>query len=1274
MKRTLVFSLLFFLYFTSIAQNSILKRSIQWEKPHKISQYYDISQKDLDTKKFLFFENAHYYNHNTLLPYYFEIISVNSLNAKVKITNLQFEPLSKNELAYLQYPDSIPQKLFYESEIKYSRNQAFLQFNLLPLRKNSSTNQLEKMVSFSIEIVAGSSSSQIDTKKTKAFTNQSVLKSGKWVKIKIKETGIYTLTYNELIELGIDDPSKLKIYGNSEGMLSLSNIEECQDDLFLNAIYFEKGSDGVFNQNDYILFFAKGPDQWTYNESEDFYSCTRHIYSDYNYFFLTSNNNPNKEITTLSSSSQPINETITTFTDNIHYENNSINLIESGQLWFGETFDVTTSYSFDFNFPNLIKTEPIKIRTSLAARSSSNSSFTIKSGAQTIANPQFDPVNMSSYTSTYAVRNIITEDFSSNNDDFTITIDYNKPSASSKGWLDYITLNAQRQLNISGDQLTFSYYNADVVEKTIEFRIQNASEATKIWKVNTPTTPKNLEKQIVASNTISIKVMVEPGLNEFIAFNPENSLNPELVGNVSNQNLHDLGHSDMIIVTHPDFISQAQSIADLHSSEDGLSVAITTPEQIFNEFSSGTPDATAIRNFVRMIYQRATTTDTLKYLLLMGDGSYDHKSITEANINYVMTYQSENSLTPTSSFVTDDFFGLLDATDNIELSNSGLVDIGIGRLPVKSTQEAQQMVDKIYNYSDFNNRGDWINSMSFVGDDEDNNIHMRDADRIAVKVDTTYPHFFINKIYLDAYPQQKTAVSESYPEVSRLINEQINNGILIFNYTGHGGENGLAHERILTIDNINSWKNKNKLAVFMTATCEFSRFDNHKYVSAGERVLLNPNGGGIALFSTTRLVYSSPNYTLNKNFFNHVFEKDYKNNYHTLGDVMRLAKNTSGTENNKRNFTLLGDPALKIPLPNYTIITDSINHKDVLNNTDTLKALSKVTIHGHIADETKNIITNYNGLVYPMVLDKKRTITTLGNDGGIPMDFQTQNNILYKGKASVTNGRFQFSFVVPKDISYNYDNGKISYYSLSSSSDAKGYFNDFIIGGTDNSAPPDNVGPQIKLYMNDDSFVSGGVTDQNPILYAILSDSSGINTVGNGIGHDITAILDNNTSEILVLNDYYESDVDDYQKGKIEYLFNKLEEGEHQLKVKVWDVYNNSSEGVLDFMVAESEKLAIKNLLNYPNPFTDQTAFYFDHNRPNEMLETMIQIFTVTGKLVKTIHATINSSGFRSDPIYWDGLDDFGDKLGRGVYIYQLKIRTLDGENVTKIEKLVILK
>ncbi|MFC2104588.1 type IX secretion system sortase PorU [Bacteroidota bacterium] len=434
------------------------------------------------------------------------------------------------------------------------------------------------------------------------------------------------------------------------------------------------------------------------------------------------------------------------------------------------------------------------------------------------------------------------------------------------------------------------------------------------------------------------------------------------------------------------------------------------------------------------------------------------------------------------------------------------------------------------------------------------------------------------------------------------------------------------------------------------------------------------DAGGIALFSTTRLVYSSPNYTLNNKFYNHVFSSDDNGNTLALGDIIRLAKNDAGTENNKRNFTLLGDPALRMPLPEYDIITDSINNNSVSNYTDTLKALTKVTIHGHIENNTGSLISSYNGLVYPLVLDKKRTISTLGNDGGSIMNFQVQNNILYKGKASVINGKFLFTFVVPKDISYNFDKGKISYYSASSNNDAKGFFNDFIIGGSNNNAEPDNIGPTIQLYMNDENFVSGGVTDENPRFFAVLVDSSGINTVGNGIGHDITATLDNNTNNVIVLNDYYESDVDNYQKGKIEYLFSEMDEGDHNLKLKVWDVYNNSSEENLDFTVAESENLTLKNLFNYPNPFTDQTAFYFDHNRPNEDLEVLIQIFTVSGKLVKTINTIINSNAFRSEPINWDGLDDFGDKIGRGVYIYQIKVRTIDGETVNKIEKLVILK
>ncbi len=1272
MKKILIFVPLFFIFLYTFGQNSKNIRVINWQSSKSVSHYFNIDQKNINKTEYLVFENA-CYSQNSLLPYYYELIKVNSSKTEIKITNIKYKQLTREELLVIKNKNEIPETIEYESIINYVRSKPYIQLKLIPFKKNSLSGQIEKVISFEIAIVPSSKRVSPKNIGTKSFSSSSVLRTGNWIKIRINENGIYKITYNELTEMGFTNPGGLRIYGNSSGLLPISNTEEIQDDLNGNDIFIEKGSDGIFNDGDYILFYVKGPDQWSYNEATGFYDLTKHIYSDYNYFFLTTNAGSTGTVNTATTPSGGATKTLTTFTDFSHHENNTENLLESGQLWFGEHFDITTSYNFDFSFPDLIKTTPISCKIAVAARSSASSSYNIKYSSQTIANLSIPSVNMSSYTSVYAIREIAEGDFTSSSDNFTINLNYNKSSSSSEGWLDYICLNAERKIRLSEDQLIFNYYNSGAISEIVEFQIQNAGSAT-IWDVTDPNHPQKINTTSIGGGTIEAKVNTAPGLNEYIAFNNTNFLITEAIGDIANQNLHAINHKDMIVVTHPDFISQANEIATIHETNDNLSVLVVTPEQIYNEFSSGSPDASAIRNFVRMVYERSTSADTLKYLLFIGDGSYDHKSITAENNNFILTYQSENSLNPTGSFVTDDFFGLLDATDNVENSNSGLVDIGIGRLPVKSSEEAQQIVEKIKSYLNFENYSDWINSICFVGDDEDNNVHMRDADKLASFVDTTYPHFNINKIYLDAFPQESSSIYESYPEVNRLVKDEVNNGVLIFNYTGHGGENGLAHERILSIDDITSWVNFNKLAVFMTATCEFSRFDNHKYTSAGELVLLNPNGGGIALFSTTRLVYSSPNYTLNRNFYNYVFEKDNKGKNRAFGDIIRLAKNASGTENNKRNFTLLGDPAIKMHIPEYNIITDSINHRNVKDYIDTLKALSKVTIHGHIENNAKTIISSYNGIVYPVVLDKKKTITTLGNDGDTPMDFEVQNNILFKGKASVINGKFEYSFVVPKDISYNFDNGKISYYSLSSNSDAKGFFKEFLIGGTDENAEPDNFGPEIKLYMNDENFVSGGVTDENPKLIAVLSDSSGINTVGNGIGHDITATLDKNSSDIIVLNDYYESDLDDYQRGKIEYLFSELENGDHNLKLKVWDVYNNSSEGDMDFIVAESENLAIRNLLNYPNPFTESTAFYFDHNRPNEDLDILIQVFTISGKLVKTISSIINSNAFRSDPIRWDGLDDFGDNIGRGVYIYQMRVRTFDGEVVKKIEKLVILK
>lgn len=1266
MKKVLLISLLFFINLYTFGQNKIFKRTVQWEAPKTISHYYELDQKQYNKTHFLYFQNANYTSNNTL-PYYYELIRINNPNTNIKIGNIKFEKLTPEEKQLARGNENIAENITYNTIISYKRKQPYLQLNLLPLRRNPLTGEIEKLTSFSFELIQ-KPGRIASLKKSTKFSSESVLKNGTWIKMRIKENGIYKLTYSQLTDFGFSNPGNVKIYGNSSGMLPLSNTEPCQDDLLQKAVYYEKGSDGVFNEGDYILFYAKGPDQVYYDTINNFYALKKHIYSEYNYIFLTADVGSNSSVSQVSNPSGGVDESYSSFIDIAHHEVEKNNLIESGQLWFGEHFDITTSYNFNFDFPGLVKSKDIQLKAAVAARSSASSTFSISAGTQNITQISVGSVNMSSYNATYARRTEATSYFSSTSDNFTLIINYNKPYPSSEGWLDYITLNAERQLALN-DNLIFRYYNSDTNSKIVEFSISSTNSSTQVWNVTNPTMPARLT---LSSGTI--KINAQPGLNEFIAFNPDNLFVPELVGTVNNQNLHSINHQDMIIVSHPDFLTQANEIAALHAQQDDLTSVIVTPQQIYNEFSSGTPDAAAIRNFVRMIYDRHTATDTLKYLLFIGDGSFDHKSITANNINYIPTYQSENSLMPTESFVTDDFFGLLDPTDYVENDNSGLIDLGIGRLPVQSAIQAQTIVEKIKSYINPENRGNWMNSLCFIGDDEDSNLHMRDADRLATKIDTTYPYYFINKIYLDAYPQQSSAVYESYPQVNRLISDEINNGILIFNYTGHGGETGLAHERIVSIDNINSWVNFNKLTIFMTATCEFSRFDNHKYISAGELVLLNPNGGGIALFSTTRLVYAYQNYVLNNKFYDHVFSYDQEGNTRTLGDIIRLAKINAGSDNNKRNFTLLGDPALKIPIARYTILTDSINHNSISNYTDTLKALSKVTFHGHIENNQGGLASSYNGIVYPLVLDKKRTITTLANDGGSTMDFDIQNNIIYKGKASVTNGKFQFSFVVPKDISYNFDNGKITYYSLSPETDAKGYFNNFIIGGSNKNALNDDVGPAVKLYMNDENFVSGGVTNENPKLYAILNDSSGINTVGNGIGHDITATLDNNTNNLIILNDYYESDIDNYQSGKIEYLFSELEDGDHNLKLKVWDVYNNSSEEDLDFIVAESENLAIKNLLNYPNPFTEQTAFYFDHNRPNEDLEVLIQIFTVSGKLVKTINTIINSNAFRSEPINWDGLDDFGDKIGRGVYIYQIKVRTVEGEIVTKIEKLVVLK
>jgi hypothetical protein len=664
-----------------------------------------------------------------------------------------------------------------------------------------------------------------------------------------------------------------------------------------------------------------------------------------------------------------------------------------------------------------------------------------------------------------------------------------------------------------------------------------------------------------------------------------------------------------------------------------------------------------------------------RYLLLFGDASYDYKDRLNNNTSFVPAYENPVSLDVLSTYTSDDFFGFLDDNEDI---NTGIVinylDVGIGRVPAKNTEEAKNFVDKVEAY--FQSFGPWRNNLTFIADDEDQNLHLQDAEIITNTATTTAPVFDIQKIYLDAYQQESGSGGSRYPQVNQAINNQVYNGTLIWNFTGHGGPRRLAEETILDQEIVNSWNNEGRLPLFITGTCDFAPYDDPKLSSIGENILLRPKTGAIALMTTTRVVFAFSNRIMNNNYLQHALQQDASGRYRSLGDAVKDAKNftyqTSGDVTNNRKFTLLGDPALTIGLPVLKVRPTTINSLPV-SQTDTLSATEKITIEGEVTDIAGNVLTGFAGNVYPVIFDKLQNVNTLANDpGSQPATFSTRSNILFRGKATVTNGRFSFSFKVPKDINYQYGNGRLSLYAENGIRDGNGAYTGFLVGGTANNGDNDNEGPEIKPFLNDEKFVNGGLTNETPVLIVKLSDSSGINTAGTGIGHDIVATLDNDNNRFFILNDFFQGELDSYQKGEVRFQLPELEAGPHTLRIKAWDVLNNSEEALLDFTVAKNEELMLSHVLNYPNPFTTNTQFWFEHNKPGQDLRVRLQIFTISGRVIKMIERTINTPGNRSSELEWDGKDEYGDKVGRGVYLYKLSVTTPDKLRKEKIEKLMI--
>jgi len=1275
---TRFFLFLFTLIYGLVAfSQTTIEGKIEWSSP------YTLNISENQKIEHLQFKNAAITYDNSFLPKYHQSIP---LNGNYEISNVRllsaiFEPIAAEELKVLEQNNSLD-KITTSIEVNYytttSQKQQYGVVHFFPFQKNSSTGEIEKLISFRLSY--DKKNVKVNSINNKSFKLASFLESGDWYKIGITKDGVYKLSYNTLKSLGIDidniDPRDLRVYGNGGAMLPILNSAKRPDDLVENAIIVQGESDGKFNSGDYILFYGQSTLKWNYNSSLQKFEHAVHQYSDTNYYFITANSPeltlPKRIQNQASSAATPTNF-VNTFNDFQYYEKDESNLLKSGQEWYGEYFDVITSYDFKFNFPNIDPSSQIHTTVNGIARSSLGASngnimeFTVNGGSAT--NLNFAAVNTTLYYAQYASSSQASSNVLPGGDIVNVNVKYNKPNSSSKAWLDYITVNAKRRLIMDGQQMKFRDVNSLGAGKVAQMNLSNTTAQLKIWEVTDIYNVKN--QNYTLSSGIAQFNINSDSLREFIAFTSPDSINIFRYGKVKNQNLHGFPQKDMVIICHPNFWAAGEKIANLHEGE-GLRVAMVEPQQIFNEFSGGVRDIGATRDFMRMFYERALiNADLPKYLLLIGDGSYDHKDRKPGNDNYILAYESVNSLDPTASYVSDDYIGLLDPNEGA-WGSTETVDLGIGRFPVQTLEQANHIADKIIYYATAKSTmRDWRNNVIFIGDDEDNKTHMQQANQLAQILENNYEDYNIEKIMLDAYQQISTPGGQRYPDVNKAINDKVNSGALIINYTGHGGEVGWAHERILDIATINEWTNIDNLPLFVTATCEFSRFDDPARTSAGELIILNPDGGGIGLLTTVRLVFSGSNFNLNTSFYNNVFEP-FNNQVPSMGEIFRTVKVANGADNNTRNFTLLGDPALKLAYPKHNVTTVSVNGVPS-SQVDTIRALSKVTVTGYVSDSLGAKLTNFNGIVYPTVFDKYKQITTLNNDNEGAFQFNIQNSKLFKGKASVVNGDFSYSFIVPKDIAYNYGNGKLSYYAQNNMEDANGFFKGFVIGGTASSYVADNTGPSIDLFLNDETFVNGGMTDDSPILVAKLFDEHGINMVGNGIGHDLVAILDDKTNEAIILNDFYEADLDSYQSGKIEYQLSGLSEGKHTLTLKVWDVYNNSSEQTIEFVVVKSKDIIIDHVLNYPNPFTTRTEFWFEHNQPNQELKVQVQIYTISGKIVKQIDQIVNTVGYRSSEIVWDGRDDYGDKIGKGVYVYKMKVRGSNGSYAEKYEKLVIL-
>ena len=1109
------------------------------------------------------------------------------------------------------------------------------------------------------------------------YASHSVLSSGRWVKIQVQENGIYKLTDAQLRNMGFNDPTKVSIHGYGGWMLSETLNGSTPDDLPTIPVY---------RGNGYILFYGKGTVRWEYGsvDGEEAFVHENNPYATAGYYFVT-DATATKTMETQASTDGAV-RVITTYDDYQVWEKDQVSPHRSGRELYGESFSINnTRDDFSFNMPGITSADAL-VTMRFIAKTTARTSVELNTidGTNIISTSIAGPGSNETYVSGRSVTAIGTwQGTKDSNINFSITYGAQNSTAA---YLDYIRLQATRELRQYGEATFFRSLAAR--EQVSRFIIANATSSTMGWDITDGENPVIMEGSL-SDTEYAFSIGADNRVREFVAIEPDQiTATPNIIGEIENQDLHGLEQTDMVIIVPTAFKSEAERLAEFHRTNDGLKVTVIEPDDIYNEFSSGTPDATAYRRLMKMFYDRGQANGTPpKYLLLFGDGSYDNRGLTtewsaQSSLlqNMLLTYQSENSLN-LNSYTTDDYFGFLEDDTQTFYAPSATQCLGIGRFPVRTIDEAEAMVDKVVNYISDATYGDWKTNLCFMADDGSNadaytTRHMEQANELTEIVNTNRPDFRINKLYFDAYQKDRTGGNASYPGVEDALQKLLKNGLFLLNYTGHGGTEALSDERVITRSSIMQSTYKH-LPLWITATCDFTRFDELN-TSAGEEVFLNENSGGIALYTTTRSVDSRDNFNLNQALIEQLFTTANGEHY-TLGEIMKETKVSLGNNLNKLCFLLVGDPALRLAYPENQLKITEINGTPVDNLSEPiqLKALSKVTIKGEAQSYAGTRLSNFNGLTNLRVLDSQVEMTTLDNNStGSTFTYTDYPNTIYLGADSCRNGEFTFSFTVPKDISYSNDYGKMVLYAYdeTNKTDAQGAFQQFIVGGTAEDADDDTQGPDIRyLYLNDTTFTDGGKVNSTPLLVACIFDENGVNITGSSIGHDMVLTIDNSIYHSYVLNDYFQILPDESGAGLIVFSIPELEEGMHTAELKVWDVLNNSTSQTFTFEVVADLKPELINLTAGPIPARDQIRFFLTHNRPETQLTVTIQVFDMAGRLMWSHEETGSSDLFENYIVTWDLCNNSGNRLYPGVYLYRACMRSGKSSEVMAAKKLIIL-